>query len=188
MVREVGIIVVVLVAAAGIIGGAYALANHGASFLQPLFAFGQPTPVPTLTPTDALNQIHQLDPVANVSVSSPLADEVDLVTVNSVQSDSTFTTQQQTQILSLYLRGYAQQTFWRWTDEYPTSGTTIVYEVHASELWVITLRTATCSSVWAIWDIPPTQIIARGVSGGDFTRGTSTHLGSGTLPDGLRPC
>jgi hypothetical protein len=186
--REALAILVILLIAGGAIGGGYFIANHGGTPLQSLFAFGQPTPIPTLQPLDALNQIGVLYPAATVSVSTPLSDEVDLITQNQAQSDSTLTSRQTTQIMEIFMRGYGDQPFWRWTDSYAMSGNKIVYEAHASELWVITLRPHGCSAVWTIYAITPQQIISRGVRGGDYLSGTASHLGTGTLPDGLSAC
>ncbi len=113
---------------------------------------------------------------------------MDLITQNQNQTDSTLTTRQQTQILEIFMRGYGNQPFWRWIDSYPQSGNKTVYEVHTSELWVITLRPHGCSAVWTIYAITPQQIINRGVSGGDYASGTPSHMGTGPLPDGLMPC
>jgi hypothetical protein len=184
--REAVAILVILLIAGTAVGGGYLLANHGGP-LQRIFALGQPTPVPTLAPVDALTQIQEADPGAQVSVSSPLTDEVDLVTVNDSTTPA-LTPRQATQILSLFMRGYARQPFWRWTDEYPSTQTETVYEAHTSELWVIALDHHSCTAAWTIYLITPSQIIDRGVSGGDYATGTPSHPGTGPLPDNLAAC
>lgn len=186
--REIGLIALVLFVAAGAVVGGYLLANHSGGIFAKVFPFGQPTPVPSLAPMDAFNQIHTIMPAASVSVTQPLQDEVDLITTTTTQPLSTLTPQQQTQILSLYMRGYPKQTFWRWRDEYQSSSNLVLYEVHPTELWVITLHTTTCSQTWTVWPIIPTDIIDRGASGGDYTAGITSHPGTGPLPDGLANC
>lgn len=186
--REIGAVVIVLLVAGGMVGGGILLANHGGSLFARAFSFGQPTPVPSIGPTTAIVTIRQIDPAASISVTQPLSDEVDLVTTNATQSDPNLTTAQQTQILSLFMRGYSQQTFWRWTDEYTMSGVTVIYELHPTELWVITLRPKSCSALWVIWSITPTQVVARGAARGEYTKGTASHLGTGPLPNGLSAC
>ena len=188
MAREIGLIALVLVVAAGAVVGGYLLANHSGGIFTKVFAFGQPTPVPPITAIAALNHIQTIMPAASVSVTSPLSDEVDLITTTTTQPLSTLTPQQQTQILSLYMRGYSAQTFWRWQDEYLSNSTLMLYEVHPTELWVISLRTTTCSQTWTVWPITPTDIINRGASGGDYTAGITSHPGTGPLPDGLGNC
>jgi hypothetical protein len=187
--REIGAIIAVLAVAVAAIGGGYLLLTRATSLKQ-LLAFGQTTPVPTLAPLDALGGIQKIMPTATISLAHPLSDEVDLVTTTSGQNGPTITHAQATKILSLYMRGYAKQTFWRWTDSYPAGGTEVTYEAHAGELWVITFRLQTCSTVWAIYVITPAQILARGAGSdqGDFTRGIPMHLGVGTPPDGTTPC
>lgn len=185
--REAVAILVILLIAGVAVGGGYLLATGGGP-LQRIFALGQPTPVPTLAPVVALTQIQQLDPGAQVSVANPLPDEVDLITANDIATDPPLTSHQATQILSLFMRGYAQQPFWRWTDEYPAAHTMTVYEAHTTELWVIALDNHSCAATWTIYAIPPAQIIERGVTGGDYATGTPAHPGTGPLPDGLAAC
>lgn len=185
--REAFAIGMIVLIAGIAIGIGYLVANHGGP-LQALFQLGQPTPIPTLQPTNALDQIGQIYPNATVSVASPLSDEVDLLTEDNIDTNPTLTPRQQTQILELFMRGYSKQPFWRWTDEYPASGTTIVYEAHTSELWIITLQMHSCTSSWQIYTITPTEIIQRGVTTGDYTINTPTRTGTGTLPDGLSAC
>ena len=186
--REIGLFALVLLVAAGAVVGGYLVANHSGGIFGKVFAFGQATPVPALTPLVALNTIQQIMPYASVSVASPLSDEVDLITTTTTQPLSTLTPQQQTQVLSLYMRGYAKQPFWRWQDEYLSDSMMVLYEVHATELWVITLRTTTCSATWTVWPISPIEIINRGAAGGDFTAGITSHPGIGPLPNGLNNC
>jgi hypothetical protein len=185
--REALAIVIILLVAGIAIGGGYLVANHGGP-LQGLFAFGNPTPIPTLGAVPALDQIQQIYPNGTVGVTSPLSDEVDLLTEDNTDTNSILTPRQETQILELFMRGYSNQSFWRWTDEYPASGTTIVYEAHTSELWVMTLHMRSCTSSWQIYSITPAQIIQRGVTTGDYTTNTPTHAGTGPLPDGLSAC
>lgn len=187
--REIGAIIVVLALAAAAIGGGYLLLSR-AALLRGLLSFGQPAAVPTLAPLDALGRIQQILPTAAISLAHPISDEVDLVTTTPSLNGPVITHAQATEILSLYMRGYARQPFWRWTDIYPASGTQVTYEAHAQELWVITFRQQTCSTIWAIYAITPAQILARGVASGqgDYTSGISMHLGTGTPPDGTSPC
>ncbi|MBA3825312.1 MAG: hypothetical protein H0X24_15615, partial [Ktedonobacterales bacterium] len=149
----------------------------------------QPTPLPAITPLEALIRIQQIDPKAAVSVDSSISDEVDLVTTHSQGTGSTLTTQQQTQILSLYLRGYSSQTFWRWRDTYTASNATDVYEVRSAELWVISTLPRACSLTWTIYRIAPSAIITRGAAkNSDYVQGIDAHPGVGLPPDGIKPC
>jgi hypothetical protein len=178
----------IIVLIAGIaIGTGYLVANHGGP-LQALFQLGQPTPIPTLTPIGALGQIQLIYANGIISQQETLSNESDLITEDNIDTNPTLTPRQQTQILELYMRGFSQQTFWRWTDKYPASGTTIVYDVHTDELWIITLQMHSCTSSWQIYSITPAQIIQRGVTTGDYTTNTPTHAGTGPLPDGLSAC
>jgi hypothetical protein len=185
--REALAILVILLIAGVAISGGYLLATHGGP-LQRIFALGQPTPVPTLDPGNALAQIQQIDTGAQVSLNAPLTTEVDLITTNDTATSPNLTPRQATQILSLFMRGYAKQSFWRWTDDYPNAQAMTVYEAHTSQLWVIALDSQSCTALWTIYTITPTQIIDRGVAGGDYTTGTQPHPGTGPLPDGLAAC
>jgi hypothetical protein len=183
--REVLLIAVALVIAAGVIGGFYVVANH-----VPLpFAFPgeQPTPAPSLKPVFALKQIQHIYPNASVAVNSPLPDEVDLVT--NVNSGNSARTQPKlaTEVLSLYIRGYSHQTFWRWTDIEDISGSRTTFEVHPTELWTITLNPYSCP-IWTIYVINPQDIIARGISGQDYATGVPSHQGQGTPPGFASSC
>jgi hypothetical protein len=92
--REAAAISIIILIAGAAIGGGYLLANgQGLPFHQ-LFTLGQPTPIPSLPPLPALIRIQQIDPSAAVSVSSPISDEVDLLTTNSRDTGSTLTPQQ----------------------------------------------------------------------------------------------
>jgi len=188
-VREAVAVSIIFLIAGVAIGGGYLLANgQGLPFHQ-LFTLGQPTPIPAMHPLEALIRIQQLDPSAAVSVSSSISDEVDLITTNSRDTGSTLTAQQQTQILSLYLRGYSKQTFWRWRDTYTLSNETDVYEVRSAELWVITTLPRACSLTWTIYRITPSTLITRGTAGNDdYTQGTESHPGVGLPPNGSKPC
>lgn len=188
--RDMGAIALALTVAVAAFGGGYLLLNR-VTPLQHLFSLGQPTPVATLAPLTALARIQQIMPTATISLAHPLSDEVDLVTTTSGQNDRTITAAQATAILSLYMRGYGGQTFWRWTDSYPSSGTQYTYEAHALELWVITFRQqASCSTLWQIYAITPAQIVARGAAGGNssYSMNVSEYPGTGAPPDGTSPC
>ncbi len=184
-VREVLLIAVALVVAAGVIGGFYAVANHVP--LPFTFPGEQPTPAPALSPVGALLTIHHIYPNAIVTVSSPFSDEVDLVT--NVTSGNPARTQPKlaTQILSLYMRGYSHQTFWRWTDIEDVSGSRTIYEVHPTELWTIQMNPYSCPS-WEIFTLNPQDIIARGNSGQDYITGVPSHMGQGTPPGFTSSC
>jgi len=183
--REVLLITVALVIAAGVIGGFYVVANH-----VPLpFAFPgeQPTPAPAIKPVAALQQIQFIYPNASVSVSSPLSDELDLVT--NVRSGNPARTQPKlaTQILSLYMRGYSHQTFWRWTDIEDVSGSRTIFEVHPTELWTIQMNPYSCPT-WEIYTLSPQDLIALGVSEQDYTSGVPSHPGQGVPPNIVSSC
>ena len=132
-------------------------------------------------------QIQRVYPNASVTVNSPLSDEVDLVT--NVHSGNPARTQPKlaTQILSLYMRGYARQSFWRWTDIEDVSGSRTTFEVHPTELWAITLNPYSCP-IWTIYVINPQDIIARGVSGQDYAAGVPSHEGQGKPPGFTSSC
>ncbi len=187
--REAIAIFIVLLVAGVAVGGGYWIANgQGLPFHQ-LFTLGQPTPISSIPSLQSLVRIQTLYPTASVSVSSAISDEVDLITTNSQATTSTLTAAQQTQILSLYMRGYSNQTFWRWRDTYTTTNETDVYEVRSAELWVITTHPRACSLTWTIYRITPADIIARGASGtNDYTQGIDVHSGDGLPPDGIKPC
>jgi hypothetical protein len=188
-VREAVAILLILLIAGVAIGGGYWIANGQSLPFHQLFTLGQPTPLPTISPLEALVRIQQIDTRAAVSVNSTISDEVDLVTTNSTDAGSTLTTQQQTQILSLYMRGYSNQTFWRWRDTYTSSNEADIYEVRSGELWVITTRARACSVVWTVYRITPTEIIKRGASStSDYTQGIDAHPGEGLPPDVANPC
>jgi hypothetical protein len=179
------LITVALVIAAGVIGGFYVVANH-----VPLpFAFPgeQPTPAPTIQPVTSLLTIKYVYPNASVVVTSPLTDEVDLVT--HVNSGNSARTQPKlaTRILSLYMRGYSHQTFWRWTDIEDVSNSRTIFEVHPTELWTIQMNPYSCPT-WEIYTINPQDLIARGVSGQDYSTGVPSHAGHGIPPGVASNC
>lgn len=180
--REALVIILTLVIAAVAIGGGYLIANT--SILNSLIKnVGQPTAVPPLKATDALAQIKVLYPGSQVSVQSPLSDEVDLVTSHRNSATSTTLTPQiATQVLATYMRGYSKQSFWRWVDINYTTQSAVTYEVHATELWLISTNISSCSTNWTIYSITPTTIIDRGVAKGDYVQGTTTRPGTGTAP------
>ncbi len=117
-------------------------------------------------------------------VSSSLSNEIDLLTIPANGSNVDLSPKFATSILSLYLRGYAGQTFWRWVDSNNTAHVTSLYEVHgsSSELWVISIPALTCAVTWTIYAITPEQIMQRGASSGDYTSGIAAHSGGTPLP------
>lgn len=168
------------------IGGGYVVANR--TTLLPNLPFLQPTAVPTLRALDALKQIQQVYPSAFVHVTSPEADEVDLETSSSVSVGFSLTPAVATHILSIYMRGYPKQTFWRWIDTNSATRLTTVYEVHTAELWLIVTNTLTCQTTWTVYDLSPGQIISRGAGGGNYQTGVASHPGVGAPPATYADC
>jgi hypothetical protein len=177
-IREMLVIIATLAVAAGLAGGGYLLANR-----IPLSALGaNSTPVATLKANDALNQIQKMYPGATISVAQPLKDEVDLLTTKRGPTDTILTPAQVTTVLSLYMRGYNKQNFWRWVDLDYVSRTAITYEVHASELWVIHTDISVCSSTWTVYAIVPDEILSRGAASTSYMQGIEAKPGSGKQP------
>jgi hypothetical protein len=185
--REALAIFLTLLITAGAIGGGYWLATRNDARLSGLIPHAQPTPPPTLQPLIALTDIQKLVYPARVSFASPLTDETDLITTNS-GGNATYTPTFAANILSLYMRGYPKQTFWRWLDQYPTASNVVIYEVHRGELWVISASTTVCDYTWTVYTITPDQIIQRGVSGRDYSTGIAAHPGTGSPPSSVPAC
>lgn len=185
--REFFGIILALLIAATLVGGGYVFAARTSLPISRYLPGAQPTPQPTLVTLVALAQIQQLDTTARVSFKLSLVDEADLVTT-SPGSGPDYSPAFATQILALYLRGYAEQTFWRWIDTYPTSNSVTIYEVHRDELWVIQGDETYCTYSWTAYAITPAQIMQRGLTGGDYTTGIASHPGSGNAPISLPNC
>lgn len=176
--RELVAIVLAVLIGGVAVGAGYLVTNF--SRLIPLFA--QPTPIPTLKAQDALDQIQKVYAGGFVHVTSPLFDETDLLTDSQTSFGTTLTPPFATKILSLYLRGYPNQPIWRWIDRNTAARMITVFEVHSTELWVITMPMGTCIPQWQIWAITPQAIIQRGIVGDTYANRTASHPESGTPP------
>ncbi len=183
--REIGALLVTVMIAALVAGGAYVVSNGINHFLPGGLPFAaQPTPVPTLPALMALQRIQQLNPQSTLQVNSSLSNEVDLETIEGANGGVGFTVTTATQVLSLYMRGYPNQPLYRWVDRDSANQTTTVYEVHPDALWVITINQQTCVPQWTVWTIAPAALLARGATTANYTTGTAHHDEAG-VPTGF---
>lgn len=180
--------ILALFIAATLLGGGYALAARSTLPISQYLPGAQPTPQPTLVTLIALDQIQQLDATARVSYANSLVDEADLVTTNASLRGPDYSHAFATKILALYMRGYAEQTFWRWIDTYPSSSGVTIYEVHRNELWVINGNELQCTYTWTAYTITPAQILQRAQTGEDYSTGIASHPGSGNAPISIPNC
>lgn len=180
--RESGIIMLILFFALIAILGGLLFAR-----IVPLpaawFVFGQPTPVSSLSTTDALQHIRAIYPHATLSLVRPLPDEEDLITTQSSRiNNTTLTRIQVTTILELFIRSHPHQRFWRWVDRNTFGQQITTYEVYSNELWVMATDTSTCNTNWMIYTLTPQQIIAHGSAHQSYDSNAVARQGNGMPP------
>jgi hypothetical protein len=181
--REIGIILLTITIALGVLGGGYMIANH---FIPRtlLNAINPSTPIPTIGAVDALAAIRKAygSDNANIRVYDSGIGGIELISDRNNEHSTFPSTKTATLILSLYLRGYPNQKSWRWTDNNYYLRASMTYDVHENELNVITTNLSKCSSTWVVYTISGQEIIRNGVEGKDYTVNITKHFLQATPP------